>query len=162
MLNYNEKCMKSYWNDLHIPIFKLIYYFERVILVITHTHKCTDDGMVASTDPRWLQWAFTILVGLFDRVGLKTNQRKTVSMACRPCSATGNCSVISYTTLFRSGVGVWTLHGRQAMLTVLRWFVFSPTRSKRPTRIVKASVDATIPSSVHLCVCVMTKMTLSK
>ena len=25
-----------------------------------------DDGMVASTDPRWLQWAFTILVGLFD------------------------------------------------------------------------------------------------
>ena len=25
-----------------------------------------NDGMVASTDPRWLQWAFTILVGLFD------------------------------------------------------------------------------------------------
>ena len=25
-----------------------------------------DDGMIASTDPRWLQWAFTILVGLFD------------------------------------------------------------------------------------------------
>ena len=46
-----------------------------------------DDGMIASSDPRWLQWAFTILVGLFDRVGLKKNQRKTVSMACRPCSA---------------------------------------------------------------------------
>ena len=46
-----------------------------------------DDGMIASSDPRWLQWAFTILVGLFDRVGLNTNQRKTVSMACRPCSA---------------------------------------------------------------------------
>ena len=42
-----------------------------------------DDGMIASTDPLWLQWAFTILVELFDRVGLKTNQRKTVSMACR-------------------------------------------------------------------------------
>ena len=35
-----------------------------------------DDGMLASSNPRWLQWAFTILVGLFDRVGLKTNQRK--------------------------------------------------------------------------------------
>ena len=55
-----------------------------------------DDGMIASTDPRWLQWAFTILVGLFDRVGLKTNQRKTVSMACRPCSAAGNRSKKSY------------------------------------------------------------------
>ena len=46
-----------------------------------------DDGMIASSDPRWLQWAFTILVGLFDRVGMKTNQSKTVSMTCRPCSA---------------------------------------------------------------------------
>ena len=55
-----------------------------------------DDGMVASTDPRWLQWAFTVLVGLFDRVGLKTNQRKTVSMACRPCSAAGNRTEVSY------------------------------------------------------------------
>ena len=35
-----------------------------------------DDGMIASSDPRWLQWAFTVLVRLFDRVGLKTNQRK--------------------------------------------------------------------------------------
>ena len=56
-----------------------------------------DDRMIASTDPRWLQWAFTILVGLFDRVGLKTNQRKTVSMACRPCSAAGNRSEKAYT-----------------------------------------------------------------
>ena len=52
--------------------------------------------MIALTDPRWLQWAFTILVGLFERVGLKTNQRKTVSMACRPCSAAGNRSEKSY------------------------------------------------------------------
>ena len=55
-----------------------------------------DDGMIASTDPRWLQWDFTILVGLFDRVGLKTNQRKTVSMACWPCSAAGNRLEQSY------------------------------------------------------------------
>ena len=30
-----------------------------------------DDGMVASSDPCWLQWAFTTLVGLFDCVGLQ-------------------------------------------------------------------------------------------
>ena len=52
--------------------------------------------MIASSDTRWLQWAFTILVGLFDRVGLKTNQRKTVSMTCRPCSASGNRLENSY------------------------------------------------------------------
>ena len=32
-----------------------------------------DNGMLASFDPQWLQWAFTQLMGLFDRVGLKTN-----------------------------------------------------------------------------------------
>ena len=46
-----------------------------------------DDGMIASSDPQWLQWAFTQLVGLFDMVGLNTNTGKTVSMACRPCTA---------------------------------------------------------------------------
>ena len=55
-----------------------------------------DDGMIASSDPRWLQWAFTVLVGLFDRVGLRTNQQKTVSMTCRPCSTPGNRSETSY------------------------------------------------------------------
>ena len=51
-----------------------------------------DDGMVASSDPRWLQWAFSTLVGLFDRVGLNTNTGKTVIMTCRPCTAAGNQS----------------------------------------------------------------------
>ena len=37
-----------------------------------------DDGMIASSDPRWLKWAFTVLVGLFDRVGLRTNRKKNV------------------------------------------------------------------------------------
>ena len=49
-----------------------------------------DNGMVASSDPRWLQWAFNTLVGLFERVGLCTNVGKTVSMTCRPCLAAGN------------------------------------------------------------------------
>ena len=35
-----------------------------------------DDGMLASSNPQWMQWDLTQLVGLFDRVGLKTNCRK--------------------------------------------------------------------------------------
>ena len=49
-----------------------------------------DDGMVASSDPCWLQWDFATLVGLFDRVGLKKNVGKTISMTCRPCPEAGN------------------------------------------------------------------------
>ena len=52
--------------------------------------------MVTSSDPRWLQWAFNTLVGLFERVGLRTNIGKTVSMACRLCPATGNQSEAAY------------------------------------------------------------------
>ena len=55
-----------------------------------------DYGMVAPSDPRWLQWAFTTLVGLFDRVGLKTNTGKTVSMTCRPCPAVVNWLEAAY------------------------------------------------------------------
>ena len=43
------------------------------------------DGMVVSLDPAWLQGAFTALLGLFDRVVLKKNVGKTVSMVCHPC-----------------------------------------------------------------------------
>ena len=43
-----------------------------------------DDSMVVSSNPAWLQGAFTTLVGLFDRVGLRTNVGKTVSMVCHP------------------------------------------------------------------------------
>ena len=39
-----------------------------------------DYGMVALSDPRWLQGDFITLVGLFDRVGLKTNVGNTVGM----------------------------------------------------------------------------------
>ena len=55
-----------------------------------------DDGMLASSDPQWLRWAFTQLVGLFDRVGLNTNTGKMVSMTCRPCNTTGNWSEEAY------------------------------------------------------------------
>ena len=56
----------------------------------------TDDGMVASSDPRWLQGAFNTLVGLFDRVVLRTNVRKTVGMVCRQFQAAGNQSELEY------------------------------------------------------------------
>ena len=55
-----------------------------------------DDGMVASPDPRCLQWAFNALVNLFEQVGLQTNVGKTVSMVCRPCQAAGNQSDAAY------------------------------------------------------------------
>ena len=55
-----------------------------------------ENGVVAFSDPRWIQGAFDTLVGLFDRVGLRTNFRKTVGMVCFPCQAVGNQSETAY------------------------------------------------------------------
>ena len=52
--------------------------------------------MFAISDPRWLQGNFNNLVGLFDRVGLRTNARKTVGVVCHPCQAAGNLSEAAY------------------------------------------------------------------
>ena len=41
--------------------------------------------MLASTNPVWLQTAFDMLIGIFERVGLQTNIRKTVGMAFQRC-----------------------------------------------------------------------------
>ena len=46
--------------------------------------------MVTSYDPCWLQGAFNTLVVLFDRVGMQTNDRKTIDMVFRPFQAAGN------------------------------------------------------------------------
>ena len=43
-----------------------------------------DGGMLASTEPVWLQTTFDTLVELFDRVVLKTNVQKTVGKVCHP------------------------------------------------------------------------------
>ena len=40
----------------------------------------TDNGLVVSTDPEWLQGAFDTLTGLFYRVGILTNVGKKVRM----------------------------------------------------------------------------------
>ena len=55
-----------------------------------------DDAMVASLDPRWLQGAFSTLVGLLDRVGLRTTVGKTVRMVFRQCQAAGTQSEAAY------------------------------------------------------------------
>ena len=56
-----------------------------------------DDGIVASSDPAWPQGAFNALIGLFDRVVLRKNVRKTVRMVCHPCQATaGNITQAAY------------------------------------------------------------------
>ena len=55
-----------------------------------------DNGIVASSDPRWLQSSSNTLVVLFDRVGLFTNARNTVDMVFLPCQATGNLSEVAY------------------------------------------------------------------
>ena len=55
-----------------------------------------DDGMVALSDRRWLQGDFSTLVGLFDRVVLKTNMGKTVGMVCCPCQEAGTQSEAVY------------------------------------------------------------------
>ena len=49
-----------------------------------------DNGMVALSDPCWIQGAFNTLVGLFYRVDLRKCFGKTVVMVCHPCQAAGN------------------------------------------------------------------------
>ena len=52
--------------------------------------------MVALSDPQWLQGDFRTLVGLFDRVVLKTNVVNTVILVCFPFQATGTQSEAAY------------------------------------------------------------------
>ena len=46
-----------------------------------------DNGLVASIDMGWLQFAFDTLMGLFNRMGMRTNIHNTVGMVCSPCWA---------------------------------------------------------------------------
>ena len=55
-----------------------------------------DNGIFDLSDPRWLHDAFSTLVGLFDRVGLRTNVRKTFVMVCFLCQTAGNQSEVTY------------------------------------------------------------------
>ena len=55
-----------------------------------------DYGVVASTDPGWLQSALDLLTGLFDQVGLRTDISNTVGMVCQPCRVAGVRSYKAY------------------------------------------------------------------
>ena len=55
-----------------------------------------DNAMVASSESRWIQVAFSTLVGLFDKVGLQNNFGKTVGMVFRPRQAAGNKSEVAH------------------------------------------------------------------
>ena len=55
-----------------------------------------DDGMVASSDPHWIQGGFSTLVGLFGRVGLRTTFGKKVGMVFPPCQVAGTQLEASY------------------------------------------------------------------
>ena len=56
----------------------------------------SDNGMVASSEPHWLQGDFNTQVGLFDRVGLWKNVGKAVGMVCHPCQVAGNLPEAAY------------------------------------------------------------------
>ena len=64
-----------------------------------------DDEIVASLDIAHLQGGFDAFTGLFDRVGLRTNEGKTVIMAYRPCHNPHAWSTEAYTHLV-TGRGV--------------------------------------------------------
>ena len=55
-----------------------------------------DNGIVASLDPQWIQGEFSTLVGLVDRVGLRTNVGRTVGIVCCLYQAAGTRSEAAY------------------------------------------------------------------
>ena len=61
--------------------------------------------MVASASPGWLQTAFDVLTGLFDRVGLWKNFRNNVGMVCQPCQAVRFREDEAYKGVTRRGNG---------------------------------------------------------
>ena len=49
----------------------------------------TDERLVASTIPVWIQCSFGVLIGLFDKVGLHTNVDNMLAMVCQPGTISG-------------------------------------------------------------------------
>ena len=72
-------------------------------------------GLAASSDIARLQGAFDVLTGLFDQVGLRTNEGNMVSMACRTCHNPHTWSTEAYT---RRVTG-WGLSYRKILRQIL-------------------------------------------
>ena len=75
-----------------------------------------NDGMVASTYPGWIQSAFDMLTGLFDRVGLRMNVRKTVGVVCRTFRASGVRADEAYTQSMKGEEGRFRERQRERVL----------------------------------------------
>ena len=56
----------------------------------------SENGLIASTNPVWLHWEFDVLIGIFERVGIRTNVAKTVEMVCQPGPISGQHSSAAY------------------------------------------------------------------
>ena len=76
------------------------------------------NGLVALTQPKRLQRTFDVLAGLFDRVVLRTNALKTVSIDCQTYHTPGHISLEAYER-WTTGTGP-TFRERQ------RWRVACP------------------------------------
>jgi hypothetical protein len=55
-----------------------------------------DDGLLAGRKKEWVQDGFDVLIGLFERVGLRTNTGKTKAMICMPGHISGRQSDEAY------------------------------------------------------------------
>ena len=75
-----------------------------------------DNGVVASTDPGWLQSEFDLMMGLFDRVGLQTNIRKTVWMVLWNFREAGVWSGKAYTRSMTGEGGSFKVRQRERLI----------------------------------------------
>ena len=57
---------------------------------------CADDGMIASSDPRYMLGIFITLVGMFNQVGIKTNVGKKSGIFCHTCQSASTQSQAEY------------------------------------------------------------------
>ena len=76
-----------------------------------------DDGFIATRDPALLDEALAILVDLFERVGLRTNTKKTEVMICTPGKIRTRLSDTSY---YRRYAGYGTARAWEARRTECR------------------------------------------
>ena len=85
-------------------------------LTVKSSFSYADTGLVDSTDPGWIQSESDTLTGLFDRVGLRTNIRKTVGMECNPLWETGVQVDKAYTWRMMGEVRIFKERQRERVL----------------------------------------------
>ena len=58
---------------------------------------CEDYVILSPTQTEWLHWKFDILLGIFEKVGMKKNMKNMVNTVCRPCHITDRNSDTAHT-----------------------------------------------------------------